>query len=1432
MHVRGNRHVMRMVPLVAVVAALVFASILVPAVVVGATAGTASAAAPTPGTPQTRHFTLYDGSTVTLNPDGIGVITDAQGRNPRPFATVLPQAVSPLGDQPGPSDAALIRQLSVPERSGATGNVLVALTSAIFNGQPAGGNSHAARAQKAQTNDAHVNAALHKVGATTASPLFSSIPGQSLAALSQAAQVQLGGQSVNLGNVYVVHVAGANAAQAAQILAATPGVAYAAPDEYVSTMDTNPVTLPNWAGYGAGGAALANARHAQAPATSADLPTNFGLTSSLQSYLNANGVDLMGGYADIERQLQQLPGQGEIVTNVSLGDLTDQSMADAGDQYVQYFGPTTIVSNGQRYLDYPSLPLIPTYTVSPAGAVDPLGTVEQVDPYLEEVLLDFSMMAPLPDGMQRPGAQGSGATDLLGIAPGASYRLVEPQQPTFANIAVAMLAAAQQTPRPDVITASLGFGTDTMGFPGRYLEDDPLMESVVAAIVHDGITVTISANDGTRLYTPAAVGPDGGSTPTNLLARGETPTSVGDDATSTTPSLVPDSGAIAVGGTTLDDTIAAPPQDGGPLSRSGTFAETRLDGSTNFSSGFGTRIDVSAPSDNIAALMHQCQHFGQCQPTDAVTVLSGGTSASAPMTAAVVADLLQVAKATGHPLTPESVRDLLESTGRAVPTQPQVDQDLHVGPQIDLTAAVERLLKGHTDPAIVRLSTAHRVAIGDGGADFVEETDPGAIDLQGPKNFLGQGTGEGLVGPITFGIDAIGLHTNPSITYRLDVNGHDFDSDTPAIRLTPTELLTAAGLPVVSTGNRTIQVTAEVVVGKQHVLASQSESLTFGPSDGTHAMAPAPVAPPVVAAGTDVVVHYDLTGITNVDAPELIVSSINHWSPFTAPLYRVGYSVALPDTSGSVTVPASALAAGGGIYGLAIWQNTRQGGVGAVASIRVEGGTASERPQAPLLAAPGQTFGHTLAVTRAAPSFQVRWDTRDIQGATGASLEVSAPGPTIYGLLNTFTNQNGTLRDDNGGDTGSVALIPLSGRSGTQTLNATTLGLRSSLHYVVRIVATNGTRIVGQASPDSSFEYDDGLAPGGATVTGFDIHPNGTSTVSTATVGPDGNPTDSTLYSYSPATGQYGPTYADDPSGQNVYTVLGSDQSNGHLLAQKTSWFGTGQDVLTYDSANQQQVGDVPIDGISGYALLGGRVDSARHRLVMLGWRGNDGADTLLPFDTGTGQMGTPVVVGNGTITRRFYRYLDVDQSTGQVDLAGSFVGDLCIIRASGYTPVNLDTGHSNPLTRPTRCLTGVASDQAGHAELTVGPLYSFPMYPQGRWQQASETDGSVGALSQLGSDSPLFPVVDPVHGLLVVGFLAGPNYRTDNNGMSGIGVYDLHTGQQVSYSTGYLLFPAVFGFPGNLGSVLTWQGIQLDPATRTGWTFGPDGDQVQQFSY
>ena len=208
------------------------------------------------------------------------------------------------------------------------------------------------------------------------------------------------------------------------------------------------------------------------------------------------------------------------------------------------------------------------------------------------------------------------------------------------------------------------------------------------------------------------------------------------------------------------------------------------------------------------------------------------------------------------------------------------------------------------------------------------------------------------------------------------------------------------------------------------------------------------------------------------------------------------------------------------------------------------------------------------------------------------------------------------------------------------------------------------------------------------------------------------------------------------------------------------------------------------------------------------------------------------MLADNGTPGAHFYTMLDVQHATGTVDLAGSLTGDLCVIRRAGFATVDMAAGTATPMTQANRCLTGLASDQAGHAELTVGPLYSFPMFPAARLQQADESAGTVGPLQDLGQRSPIFPTVDTVHGLLVVGFLAGGDYFVNNNAMSGIGVFDLHTGAQVSYSEHANLLSAFEGMPADFGTLIGERGIQLDPATRTGWTYGPYGDQIQQFKY
>ncbi|QDN82214.1 peptidase S8 [Streptomyces sp. S1A1-7] len=1311
--------------------------------------------------------------------------------------------------------------------------VLVVLGSATQVTGKSLGKQRNLRVRTPLTSDTAVNTALQRAHAVSMRPLMPGLGVAEAQRLRSAAQPKLGSGAIDLSKVQVVQLAGGDASAAARALAATPGVVYAEPDQTVSPMNTGSVPLPSSVTATAGKAGSSAKGHNSAATGSDGVPGNAALGTSLQSFLNAGGVNATGAYSLLKQKFDQLPGTGETITNVSIGDLTDTSTPNLGAA-----GPTTVVQNGQRYLDIPTMPLIPTYTADATGALDPTGSAQGQDPALGEVLLDFSVMAPLPHELQRPGMQGSGSSDLLGIAPGATYRLVVPQQPTFSQIAVALLAAARQQPRPAVITASLGYGTDAAGLPGRYLEDDPVQQAVIASIVQQyGITMVVSSNDGTRLYTNAAVGPDGGSTATNVTRKAADTTRIDDDQLSTTPSKVLDSGAITAGGTTTDDTLSVPPQNGGAASANGTWATTRLNGSGVFSSGFGTRVNVSAPSDGIPAFEHQGQ------TAQSVTeVLSGGTSASAPEIAAAAAVVLQASRLTGQHPSPDDVRSLLERTGRAVPTPPQIDQPLHVGPQLDVTAALQAVLAkahgGHAHtgtPRIVRLSVAHRQTTGGLGSSYLEATDPGRIDLAGPGSGS-SATGEGLVGPVTIGADVTGLPDQQGVSYALRIGHHEFASDVPAIRLTPRQMLTAAGLPVVSATDRQVSLTFEVRHGHQ-VLASATHELTFGPTDGGYVESLAPVVQPVVKAGHSVQVSYDLTGVRNLGSPQLVVSGVGHWNPASAPIFSASYTAPLTGLHGTVTVPAGAFSAGGGIYGIGILQNptgNRKGGplYGEFASIRVDGGGPSQRPAAPTLAAKTSgEFGHLLEINRAAPRFSVHYDVSGVKGATGTLLEFSAPGPNLYNSYNLVSNQNGTTRDHDGVDNPATLDRSLKGTRGTAALDALALKLPSSIAYDLRVFAVDQHgRTVGQASPTSLLGYDDGLAPEDTNLTNFAIVPGGTSVAAVETPTGEGS-----VYDYNAATGTYGRKLTSDPAYGSIYEVFGVDSAHHTLVLHKQTTTGE-QWLETYDTSTGNAVGS-PVRVDDQYVVTGGRVDAKRHRAAVLASRSSDRAGFVIPVNTATGAQGTPLELEPTPDGFATYGLLDIDESTGvfSAQKTGSTINCLASTGSGTIATINLDSATVTHSGAGVPCAGNLASDQKGNlyetwyhsASVNFAGTGYYAQLPSGDpvnlgTNQAAEAL-AIDGVHQLGLFAFRYPDLKPTGGFQQYGF-------GDNNATGRIAVVDLKTGETVGTVTGVEYLPAG-AFNGRLPSHHE-RAIQLDPATRTGWTYAADGSQIQQFSY
>src|SRR5262249_42238059 len=190
---------------------------------------------------------------------------------------------------------------------------------------------------------------------------------------------------------------------------------------------------------------------------------------------------------------------------------------------------------------------------------------------------------------------------------------------------------------------------------------------------------------------------------------------------------------------------------------------------------------------------------------------------------------------------------------------------------------------------------------------------------------FGPPSGQNVTAPITIAADIAGKGAISSPSYALTIGQKTFKRSDPAFRLLPAQIFAAAGLDVVSTTSRDVPFTYEVRSGN-HVVASSSSTLTFGPSDGTYAEALAPAGPAVVTAGKPFKVTYDLRNVRGVNKPRLIVSSVDHWSPAAAPLFRNERIIPISANDGRGGGRAAPSRGGAGLWGSGI----RQDGGGGV----------------------------------------------------------------------------------------------------------------------------------------------------------------------------------------------------------------------------------------------------------------------------------------------------------------------------------------------------------------------------------------------------------------------------------------------------------------------------------------------------------------------
>jgi hypothetical protein len=220
--------------------------------------------------------------------------------------------------------------------------------------------------------------------------------------------------------------------------------------------------------------------------------------------------------------------------------------------------------------------------------------------------------------------------------------------------------------------------------------------------------------------------------------------------------------------------------------------------------------------------------------------------------------------------------------------------------------------------------------------------------------------------------------------------------------------------------------------------------------------------------------------------------------------------------------------------------------------------------------------------------------------------------------------------------------------------------------------------------------------------------------------------------------------------------------------------------------------------------------------------------------DVRDGSLGAPIATG---ATRR-YQAIDVDAATGRFYVAHLGAGPLCFTAAAGnVAAIDLDTRAVTPSGPLSNCAYAFAS--AGHGDQEYEALYrSFTVNAPGSnlLSPVAADTLTAGDLVSVRQQWGLGLAVDGQHRLALVPFATpvpqviwgNPNGTvTDSNATAEIQLVDLAAGTSTVLKG--------FAFTGGLAGGYnreTARGIQLNPATRTGWTFGPDSRQIRQFSY
>jgi hypothetical protein len=457
---------------------------------------------------------------------------------------------------------------------------------------------------------------------------------------------------------------------------------------------------------------------------------------------------------------------------------------------------------------------------------------------------------------------------------------------------------------------------------------------------------------------------------------------------------------------------------------------------------------------------------------------------------------------------------------------------------------------------------------------------------------------------------------------------------------------------------------------------------------------------------------------------------------------------------------------------------------------------------------------------------RVSWNVANVSGADGAIIEVGTPGPVVLGTENTFNNPNGSLRDNNGHDFGSVFSATVSGTSGSTTLSAQAAGLTAAMDHVVRVIATRAGTPVGEAS-DVSTVVRDGVRPadGGFVNDGFGIDPRGTTGFITSGQHDAAGNFESTVETF-------------DQTSYAIKATAATSTAPLHTF-QTTGWgvWGGGVGLVgDADLAAGQFASYHVLNPVSGGTLGAAWTPPSGGNAVLAATNQVDANGAFLYRDPSTGKW--PIFTSN-IPANTFSAQFDTSAALAGLGFAGLGGFDENTTTRTGVglfadftqgcsqsdtiLTTNLATGTSSSFTGvgtggfPNNIAVDSTTNRAAVVDSCAVTLQIYDL--------AARTGTVVSLPSGLSGTG--FPGeylgADSQHGLFLVQRASGGDVGFNNNALSQVLVYN-EQGQLVST----LEKNNIFGIPLN-GAI---HNLQVDPVRRIAYSFGPGFQQLQPLPY